>query len=341
MAIAFNFYLADKSEYLEFQDSGIGLPELLFAVGCILALIAFAFYWFFRPKDKVPRSNPNNPDVVYSKYTQQIQGLKDENYEVVDLNKIYGGSVPTSAYSNSGYASNNSPLSSSQNQQAQAQMSSSLRKMATGDQIMTVKLNENLCTAFSSTCGMRIGVLAINGKLSIPPSKIRGNPLARSTFFNDSQINNDFQLLYGKQADLNNYLQNLYVTPFDLSQPTTVLFNSEQLDLSKLDNNGLKTGETLDSGNLSASGTSFTGLSAYHIVGHQTNKSCYYTNSCKSALKCFEDNTKTICKKGFTFFNSDGEVQLRVPLKVYNVNGELKDYNENAIRSNSYYDYNG
>jgi len=47
--------------------------------------------------------------------------------------------------------------------------------MTTGDSIFTAKLNRNLCTAFASTCGMRIAILAENGRLSLPPSKIRGN----------------------------------------------------------------------------------------------------------------------------------------------------------------------
>lgn len=72
IAIAFNFYLGDKSDYLEFADKKMGLGELLFAVCIILAIIAFGFYWGFRPSDKVPRTNPNNPDVIYSKYTNSV-----------------------------------------------------------------------------------------------------------------------------------------------------------------------------------------------------------------------------------------------------------------------------
>jgi len=46
--------------------------------------------------------------------------------------------------------------------------------MSTGDRIMNVKLNSNLCTN-TTNCGMRIGVLAVNGKLSLPSSDIRGS----------------------------------------------------------------------------------------------------------------------------------------------------------------------
>ena len=54
VVIAFDFFLADKSEYLEFENKKIGLPEILFAVLCILILIAFAFWYGFRPDDNVP-----------------------------------------------------------------------------------------------------------------------------------------------------------------------------------------------------------------------------------------------------------------------------------------------
>ena len=101
VVICYNFYLADKSEYLEYTNesgSTLNMLALVFCVFCLLALVAFGFYWGFRPKDKVPRSNPNNPDVVYSKYTNGVTGFKDDKYEVVDLHKVYGGNVPTNAY---------------------------------------------------------------------------------------------------------------------------------------------------------------------------------------------------------------------------------------------------
>ena len=116
IAIAYNFYLADKSEYLEIKEHHNNMPELLFAVLCIIALIAFAFYWGFRPNDKVPRSNPNNPDVVYTKYTNEVTGVSDNDYEIVDLHKIYGGSVPAGAYtSNPMPSSRNTPVNPNNN----------------------------------------------------------------------------------------------------------------------------------------------------------------------------------------------------------------------------------
>lgn len=98
VAIAYNIYLADKSDYLEFRKKVSILPALIFAVLIILTLIAFAFYWGFKKPFNVPRTNPNNPDVIYSKYSSSVKGFNDKNFEVVDLEKVYGGNVPTEVY---------------------------------------------------------------------------------------------------------------------------------------------------------------------------------------------------------------------------------------------------
>lgn len=97
-AIAYNIYLADKNEYLEFQKKVSIWPALIFAALILACLIAFLFYCLFRPAHAVPRTNPNNPDVIYSKYTKNVQGFQDSNFQVVDLNKVYGGKVPYTAY---------------------------------------------------------------------------------------------------------------------------------------------------------------------------------------------------------------------------------------------------
>ena len=98
VAIACNFYLSDKSEYLEFEEKKIGLFEIIFAVLCVLCLIGFGFYWGFRPNDHKPKMNPNNPDVIKSKYTRHVTGFKDPDFEEVNLRKVYNGNVPEEAY---------------------------------------------------------------------------------------------------------------------------------------------------------------------------------------------------------------------------------------------------
>lgn len=66
VAIVANFYLGDKTDYLEFKEKKLGLPSLAFLGLALLCLIAFGFYWGWRPDDDIPKTNPNNPDVIYS-----------------------------------------------------------------------------------------------------------------------------------------------------------------------------------------------------------------------------------------------------------------------------------
>ena len=98
VAIAFNFYLSDKSEYLEFDDKNIGLGEIVFAVLALLAIIAFIFWFWFRPSYNVARTNPNNPDVIYSKYTKEVVDYVDKDFIPVDLQKVYKQNVPLGVY---------------------------------------------------------------------------------------------------------------------------------------------------------------------------------------------------------------------------------------------------
>lgn len=64
----------------------------------MLCLIAFGFYWGFKKPYTVPRTNPQHPDVIYSKYTKNVEGFQDADFEVVDLNKVYKGQIPYTAY---------------------------------------------------------------------------------------------------------------------------------------------------------------------------------------------------------------------------------------------------
>ena len=61
------------------------MAELIFAILILLTIIAFGFYWGFRPDEKEIKTNPNNPDVIYSKYTNSVKGFKDNAYTTVNL----------------------------------------------------------------------------------------------------------------------------------------------------------------------------------------------------------------------------------------------------------------
>lgn len=334
VAIAFNFYLADKSEYLEFEDKKIGLAEIIFAVCCLLALIAFGFYWGFADRPTLPRSNENNPDIIYSKYTQKIQGYNDSNFTPVDLNKVYGGNVPKNAYASGPTEDNKVNTQAGDYDQKKIEM-------ATKNNILTAKVNDANCPTNKADCGLRIGILCVNGRLSSVPSDISGSENARTLFFNDTNIKNDFKLIKGTATDLNKYLSSLKVYPRDLGYETVVYFKGEQLDLKTLNSIGLKSHETVAPVTLTQAGTKFVGSSTNWIIKSHKNTdiSCYSDNSCVSDLECV--TTGTSCQSGFIFHSSDGEIKVVVPLKVLDHEGNRVNYPDNTLRSSSDYNYNG
>ncbi len=205
---------------------------------------------------------------------------------------------------------------------------------------MTVALNQANCPADKTKCGMRIAILAVNGKLDTIPSSLRGTKESRKIFYDDLNSKDDFALIYGTEKELNDYLKTLKVTPKDIKKETIITFQGEQLDLSTLNNDGLKNSENTSSFTLSSNGKVFNDYASYLVKGHKTNKECYYTNSCKSDLKCFETNTTT-CKKAFIFYSSDGEIDVKIPIKVLNAAGNQVDYPDSTLKSTSYYTYNG
>lgn len=177
IAIAYNIYLSDKNEYLEFQKKVSMIPGLIFAVLILLCLIGFAFYWGFKDPYFVPKSNPANPDVIYSKYTRSVEGFKDDDFPVVDLNKVYKGNVPYQVYLE------NDPFQASQQgfNQVNGEFSgmTTAAKMHTGNAILTLKDNPQVCN--DATCGFRIGILAQNANMDPPTDDtIVGSQAARN-----------------------------------------------------------------------------------------------------------------------------------------------------------------
>lgn len=52
-------------------------------------------------------------------------------------------------------------------------------------------------------------------------------------------------------------------------------------------------------------------------------------------------STNSESKKAFTFYPSDGQIEVKIPLKVIDKDGNKVNYTEDKIRSLSYYEYNG
>ncbi len=331
IAIAMNYFLSDTSEYLDFSDKSSRLFEIICVVGIVLTLIAFGFYFGFRPSDKVPRTNSSSP-LAQTNIYGGIKQYEDKSFTPVDLPKVYDGTVPESVYYNP--AINSGPTITQKRRLA-------LSQLKTKDQIMTFKLD----CGTKPNCGGRFGVLAINGKFPLYTNhKNVGTKQARHLFFDDQNINDDFMMVHGTQAELNALVANLYVTPHKLEGETDVVFNGERIaDLTKLDNLGLKSSESPKSVTLTSSGKVFNDFVAqnYKIVSHKSNPACYATNSCVSSLVCFELATHTNCRKAFRFLKQTGSTQVTLPLTVTDANGKVVNYSENGVRATAFYTYNG
>ena len=61
---------------------------------------------------------------------------------------------------------------------------------------------------------------------------------------------------------------------------------------------------------------------------YKHNDTCYKDNNCQSDLKCFDNPNAVECKYVFVIKASTSRLNLVVPLKVYDINGNKVDYNE-------------
>lgn len=220
--------------------------------------------------------------------------------------------------------------------------SSTAFPMYTANNIMTTKLNPTLCKEMKM-CGFRFGVLAVNGRFVSFPYGTPGISPAdpRSVFFNDTNAMNDFKAFCGTPEQLNALFANIKVIPFDVSAPVAVLFKGEQLNLDQIDGNCLRFGEKPSNVPLAMNGKTDANLNNFLIKGYASDRACYYNNTCISDLKCFENPQMIVCKKGFMFYPSDGVIKMTIPLTVMNNQQMTVPYDEQSIRSKSYFMYNG
>lgn len=312
-AIIANFYLGDTKEYLSDFDKSLGIIELAMLGAAVLALIAFAFWFGFRPKDPLYAQNPYLPSAndkgVYT----------DEKFTPVDLNKVYNGKVPDSA---------SYPVPQAPN---------------TLDEFPTVNSQNSILSITSknaapATAGIQAAILATNGKLSDPSDpNLAGNANARTLFFDDKNSNSDFLLLSGKAEDISNYLTSLKVQPKGMTKDTEVFVQTKYItDLSTL-NGGVEQNVTVPAAPvLSTSNPVFngTGYTVETIAGD-----CHMTNSCVSTQKC-DLNTSTTCKNAFGFKNNNGVVKVMIPFKVTKSDGSIANYDHQG-KYIANYDYQG
>ena len=329
VGIGANYYLSDTSEYLEFSDKKFGLFELLFVIGIILCLIAFGFYWGFKPADSICAQNPNDPIINRDQFGN-IVSYKDPNFVPVNLNKVYKGTVPPSAYLQGAvrYTDTTVPVS----------LASKTVNLQTANNIVTLNGNPAACGT-NTNCGWRVGVLVINGKIANNyAGNIVGTSSARSLFFSDNNSNDDFILLKGNQNEVNNALAQLQVNVIDITKPTQVVVNGQQVDLITLSSAGLLAGENPTATILDSNGSVFNSFLGYQTQDLGSSDACFENNSCKSTLNCGTPNGgQATCYANWVFYSSNGLINMNIPIQAQNANGQWVPYNSNSLVSNSYF----
>lgn len=187
---AFDLYISNREKHLDVHDKKMNIGELIF-LGLIAALlIVFIFLWIFYHPEAPPKINPNNPDLIFSKYSKRLEGFEDPDFKIVDLNKVYNNKVPSQVYTEQ-------PVITSDDFN---KMEKSLNKMVfkSTDSILKLKMNEDKCV-IKENCGFRIGILTMNAKIIDKNTSLKGIETARPLFFpGDTNINNDFLLIFGK-----------------------------------------------------------------------------------------------------------------------------------------------
>jgi hypothetical protein len=229
IAIAVNFYLSDTSEYLEFSDRSFSVWELLFVIGCLVIIICFGLYWSIQHyrhgsvkafstsvfgckadtlgKSIVPSQNPNDPNIVRDSFGKIIN-YKDPNFVPLVLENVYNGKVPPSAYLQGAQRDVNFANANT--------ISYTSFDTFTKNPILTIVPDEQQCP--EKQCGYRVAILTVNGKITSLPGKLQGTNAARTLFFEDTNANDDFQLIFGKVDEMNAYLARFKVDNIDVTK---------------------------------------------------------------------------------------------------------------------------
>lgn len=315
-AIIANFYLGDAQDYLSDFQKSLGIIELAMLGLAVLALIAFAFWFGFRPKDKVLQSNDYLPE------RDEYGNYNDDNFTPVDLKKVYGGNVPQNVQINS------APKTAAMTDDPHS-------LLQTQNQVVSLKQKTN-CT---DKCGARAAVLATNAKLVKDDSlSIYGTNDSRHLFFADSNSNSDYAMIYGNEADVSSWLAGLQLQPIQMSKPSNLYVSMEEFsDISVLNQDGLKSTESKQTPTLTSGGAVFNGA-GYTMQGK--NEDCQLTNSCESTLVCDFNSVASPCKRGYHFFNNGGVVNVYVPYRVYSKDKQELKYNGDA-HVEATYEYQG
>ena len=335
LAAIASILLADRSEYLEFSERRCSWLPCIAAVLLLLALVAFILYWTLGSPNTSYNVSPNLPKLQSSGFlglgSETWSSPSDGNFTAVDLSKVYPQGVPPAVYVQG------LQMSGVTNTVQGAQVA---HKFSTVNNI--ISLSSPTCAAGVTNCGYRVAVLLTNGHFDsvngVSAAGI-GAPSARSLFFSDSNIFNDFLLVSGKQAEVQKTLSSLKFAPVDIGKPSRVSFVSQPVNLDSLSASGLLPGESLPSSfSLTNTGQIQSDFSSFNTQDLGIGATCFALNSCNSNLT---SNGAGLSKDSFVFYTSSGQIKVNIPLKAFDVNGNIVSFDGTGLKSTSNYIFEG
>jgi hypothetical protein len=243
--VACDIYLSDTSEFLETYNRVIGILEIIGLLVALL-LILLVFILFVTHTDPSPyRENPNTAAL------KQIRQGKD-----VELDGFT--KVPSSVVEEANSAGNVCiPYSTTLN--------TSVKKNA---------------ACAGSRCGYRVFILGENleftGANLNSPSVMEAD--SRSLSYPTAKNSKDFYLgLFGTHTEIQEALSAIKFCPTIFNEKSHVYFNVQEVDLDKLNNKGLKSGESVSPVTLSPTGS--RGIPAYPKDVAACDSNCQNFNS--------------------------------------------------------------
>lgn len=243
--VACDIHLSDTSEFLETYNRVIGLLEIIGLVVALL-LILLVFILFVTHTDPAPYQE--NPDAVALKQIRSGKSVELDGFTKVPSNVVQAANSSDNVCI---------PYSASDH--------TSLKKNAA-------------CPG--TRCGYRVFILGENLEFT---GLNLNNPIVmeadtRSIAYPNAKNSKDFYLgLFGSHTDVQAALSSIKFCPTVFNEKSHVYFNVQEVDLDKLSNKGLKSGESTQSVTLSPTGT--RGIPAYPKEVKACDSSCQNYNS--------------------------------------------------------------
>ena len=286
VAVAFNFYLGDTSDYLTNINKTVTIGDILGLVGIVIAAIAFILYFIFRKANYIPNGSRN----------AVINSFKDPDFSKVDgWDPVPKGVVDA----------NSKTPSFSQTNDAKVCFKYDTKTSP----FPTFQTTGTDCTD-KDLCVIRIALATFEGATFQPSPDVKistSNTDSRYFFFPNCNTMSSFLNVWGTEKQIQDYLSALQVCPGSISTLPLVQYYKDQVKSQDIYSSGLKTGEV----STGAADNTNTPLceSGFSNSTCNTDASCKWRNRLTSQV-----SFRTL--KGRFYYIQDGQKKYTIPTSV-------------------------